>query len=705
MRLLPLLPALTLLLPACDRSEESTKPAYEGQSAHWNQQAVPISLQCAACHAKEFEDWAGSDHAWAWRQVDPALDSEPFHGQSYTAHGSKLSFRTARDGGLVIQDGESGKSFDVHSVLGRTPLVQYLVRGERGALHTPSAAWDTQKLEWFDMFADDERLSREGGASRRAGDWGHWLGRGMNWNSQCAWCHMTGFHKNYDEATDAYASSWTEPGVTCIQCHKLAAHPDASDGCMVAKGDRKLTPRQIHDNCATCHARREELDDAFCVGDSFDEHFRLELPLVRGIFWPNGMQRDEDYCETGLRLSRMGRTGVTCLDCHDPHTAQLRLPQEDNSLCLRCHGTGTEVNGVTAPVIDMATHSPCPAGSAGATCVECHMPKSPYMARDPRRDHSFNSPDPQLSLELGIPNACTMCHRDRDDAWAAAAVAKTYGPNPKMAAQRDRTRAVWAAQEGRGNAADLLRAYRAEEVPAWRATLLELLAREAEANQPDSPLYKDILAEARRAAQDENAMVRAAAARLLGAEAIGMIHDPSRLVRRAAAWPLVDSLVRMPDAADVVRELEATAKHQGDQPTGAMQLAVLADARGKLDEAELQYQRAISLDPHSTVPRIDYAVFLDREGRPVEALTQMLECAKRHPQDAEVQYRLALILAELRHYEPALLALDKAIRIEPGFLQARANRAELLRFLGRESEAREEMQRIEELRQAPTTPE
>jgi hypothetical protein len=41
----------------------------------------------------------------------------------------------------------------------------------------------------------------------------------MNWNSMCAHCHMTGYQKNYDAATDAYKSTWVEHGVGCIQCH------------------------------------------------------------------------------------------------------------------------------------------------------------------------------------------------------------------------------------------------------------------------------------------------------------------------------------------------------------------------------------------------------------------------------------------------------------------------------------------------------
>lgn len=680
-----LLPAVVLLAACNDQKEQK----YEGQSRHWNQQAVPLSLQCAACHAKEFEDWAGSDHAWAWRQIDPALDSEPFRGQSLTAHGSKLLFRTNRAGTMTLHDEESGQSFPVHSVLGRTPLVQYLVEGERGSFHTPSAAWDVTKREWFDMFEDDSRLSAEGNASRQLGDWGHWLGRGMNWNSQCAWCHMSGFRKNYDGKTDTYNSTWQEPGVTCIQCHKLAPAPDPEDGCMVAREDRTLTPKQIHDNCATCHARREEFDDSFTVGDAFDDHFRLELPTTEGIFWPNGMQRDEDYCETGLRHSRMGNTGVTCIECHDPHTAQLKLPQEDNSLCQRCHASGTEVNGVAAPIIDMATHTPCPQGSTGARCVECHMPISPYMARDPRRDHSFNSPDPLLSGELGIPNACVMCHTDKDNAWAAAAVEKTYGQEPKMARYRNRTRAVHAAMQGHGDLQALMAAYREEEVAAWRATLLELMAREA----PTA----EVLELARAAAKDPSAMVRAAAARVLGAEAVSLIHDPVKLVRRAAGWPLVDTLAQAPGAEDVMRELESTAMHQSDQPTGAMQLAILAEVRQDKAEAERQYRRAIQLDPVSYVARMDFAVFLAKEGRPVEALQQMLDCAKRHPQNAEVQYRLALILAELNQFQAALTALDKALALEPDFVRALYNRAQLLQFLNRPEEAARDLLRCREL--------
>lgn len=41
-----------------------------------------------------------------------------------------------------------------------------------------------------------------------------------------------------------------------------------------------------------------------------------------------------------------------------------------------------------------------------------------YMQVDPRRDHSFKVPRPDLTLSTGSPNACNACHQDNDAAWS-----------------------------------------------------------------------------------------------------------------------------------------------------------------------------------------------------------------------------------------------------------------------------------------------
>lgn len=654
---------MVCLFAACEEQTSTHEPLPGAATAVGQAvQAASLSARCAACHPKEYEQWQNSDHALALRRIDVSVDSEPFHGQRLAAHGSELTFSTDKTGTFHLQDAQTGRKFEVAYVLGRRPLVQYLVKAQDGGWHTPSAAWDVERHEWFDMFEADARLSQEGLAARAPGDWGHWLGRGMNWNSQCAWCHTSHFRKNYDMATNTFSSVWKEDGVSCIQCHKPANNA-AEDGCLVAPQDRKLTAEQMHDNCATCHARREELDEAFVVGKRFEDHFRLELPIMRGIFWPNGMQRDEVYCETGLRLSRMGAAGVTCLDCHDPHTAELKLPQEDNTLCMRCHAAGTPVNGTPTPVVNMATHTPCPPNSKGARCVECHMPESPYMARDPRRDHSFNSPDPQLSQELGIPNACTMCHAGMSNEHAARVVAQTY-PAQKMATVRERTRAVHAAQEGCGNPQSLLKVLAAETVPAWRATLLELLAQHAPTVQAKRVAAAD--------AAHPDPLVRAAVARVLGRDAGSLLRDPVKLVRREAAWPLLDVLAKNASYADLLEEQRLIALQRAEQPNGAMQLAEIATVQQHWQEAEKQYRRALTLDPASPVVYMDYAVFLAGRNRLPDALTLLQQAVVKLPDNADVHYYLGRVLYDMGRYADALPAFEKTVELSPNYADAPA---------------------------------
>ncbi|MGZ9112520.1 MAG: cytochrome c3 family protein [Rhodoplanes sp.] len=96
----------------------------------------------------------------------------------------------------------------------------------------------------------------------------------------------------------------------------------------------------------------------------------------------------------------MFAAGVTCSDCHDPHSAKLRYPGDDT--CLQCHSTEKYAN---------AKHAGHEAANPPLGCVSCHMPVRNYMVVDPRHDHSFRVPRPDLSAKLGTPNACNDLSR------------------------------------------------------------------------------------------------------------------------------------------------------------------------------------------------------------------------------------------------------------------------------------------------------
>jgi len=97
------------------------------------------------------------------------------------------------------------------------------------------------------------------------------------------------------------------------------------------------------------------------------------------------------------------------------------------------------------------------------------------MVIHPRRDHSLRIPRPDLSMKTGSPNACNLCHADKKAQWAVDAIAKWYGPGRRQ--EPDYGDAIWAGRTRQpGAAAGLVALARVGSAPnIVRATALELL--------------------------------------------------------------------------------------------------------------------------------------------------------------------------------------------------------------------------------------
>ena len=119
----------------------------------------------------------------------------------------------------------------------------------------------------------------------------------------------------------------------------------------------------------------------------------------------------------------MHAAGVTCSDCHNPHSGKPR--KTGNALCGQCHA---------AERFDTSSHHHHAPDSNGARCAACHMPTTTYMGIDARHDHSMRIPRPDRTVLLGTPNACNQCHTDKSAKWAVDAV-KGWYPSPKPGAQ------------------------------------------------------------------------------------------------------------------------------------------------------------------------------------------------------------------------------------------------------------------------------
>jgi predicted CXXCH cytochrome family protein len=691
------LACLILCLTACSDSSETQNAKVQSENARKDpRQIFPVSHDprelakfgpdtCIKCHEKAVNDWKTSHHAKANRPVSVKKDAAAFT-PTRRIEESGVTYEMAKVGNdfklRVYSEEQKTEEYDLVGVIGETPLRQYLALLPGGHLQTISATYDVINDQWVDVFAGQDRMP---------GEWGHWKGQGMNWNANCAYCHTTEYDKAYDFEHDVYKSTWIQQGIACAECHiGLEEHLLASQSGDYTSGLSRMNPVQTKENCQTCHSRRDQLTaDDFQLGDRYDDHFSLSLPDQAGLYYADGQILEEVYVHASFEMSRMGHAGVTCMDCHNPHTLERILPAENNMLCMRCHEAGVD----DAPIIEPLKHSFHSEGSTGNQCIECHMHQSVYMQVDWRADHGFHLPDPLMTQELGIPNACNQCHQDESIEWAVEHAENWYGEKLESSRQRARARAVSQAYAYDPAALPaLLELAKDEDIPAWLAVYTGLIANYL----PD----KSAEAHLQRVAEHESPLVRVRAANGLARSEAGggllldLLKDQSRSVRIAASRGLDTRNQEIVDPI-AAKEWAEYLNFNADRPQSLLIQANTA-AREKRPADTLKYvQRAIELD--SINPEIYHqtAILLSAAGLNNDARKQLFTGWELAPQNPNFPYSLGLLAAETGDLEAAANYLAEAVAIAPDFYRAWYNLSLAYSKLNRPEDAQRAMQKAQ----------
>ena len=580
----------------------------------------------------------------------------------------------------IIHEDDSVITYDLIGVIGYTPLRQYLAHLPGDKFQTISATYDVKEDRWIDVYAGEDRLP---------GEWGHWANQGMNWNANCAYCHTTEYKKNFDFESNSYHSTWTQQGLACAECHTgLEEHIAAAQDGDTTSGLSKLTTIQTEHNCATCHSRRDQLTpNTFLPGDDYHDHFSLSFPDQPNLYHHDGQILDEDFVYGSFQMSRMAHSGVSCKDCHNPHTLKMILPIENNLLCMRCHSGGVE----NAPVIQPLKHSFHSQDSTGNMCVNCHMSKTTYMQVDPRADHAFLSPDPLLTKELGIPNACNKCHTDESVDWAVEWSEQWYGETMANHPQRKRARVIAAAHNFDPSALPkLLALLKDEEVPGWRATYTGLLGNYLP-NQSVVNVLVPLL-------DDESPMVRSRAASTLGNAgevdaAIETLSDSSRSVRIAAARGLAaNQSITDPIAK---KDWNEYIEFNIDRPQSLLMLANQANRDGRSADTQKYVDRAILMDQLNPEMYHQSAILLSGAGLNKASTKMLYKGWELAPKNPSFPYSLGLLAAEQEDLESAVGFLEETVAIEPRFSRAWYNLSLAYGKLNRPEDAARAMQRAQ----------
>ena len=693
------------------------------------------SQACAKCHAGIQHQWADSLHR---KIMQPAISQSvkgDFAQSKIVLHSSTYLLQNQNGKYFITESDLTGKPWQhqVEYTLGDRRIQQYLTTLPDGRIVVLPSTWDIVRHTWVHTL--DIENPEEGGAN------------GIEiWNKLCYSCHVSGAQKNFDLEHVSYHTTWQDFGVNCERCHgpgsehvrvaAITAKPSADLRARIKEtivNPARLDPLRSSMICAECHSFRDVYADGFKAGENYNDFFlpvmQYRLPAQDSAYWLDGRPRWISNEAFGLWQSQCFlKGGATCLTCHSqPHDVDIahnpQLRPNDNAVCLKCHA---------AIAANISAHTHHAMKSSGSSCVECHMPAVVTSLRTQMRDHSISIPVPENTIRHDIPNACNLCHQDKDANWALQQMTGWYGLKSRQKLIR-RADAFAGAAQGDGTVVPELLQILSEpsEGPLIRANAAGYLG-----GFPDDPSAYDAVLQA---FSDPEPLVRSTAIFALRPRAAqratvapvlaSLLRDPVKTVQVGAAIALVAMGVRelpeqdQPWFENAKKLYRARAELDSDDAQQQFAAGRFFELSGDLDSAISAFRATLKLD--DSIPVQYYlAQALSQKGDiesargilkaipPNDAqypaaqrlLTQLETTEARNETSsngtpsasaADVKFREGQTLYQDGNYGGALNALDEALHLAPQAEwapKARIYRAVCLEKLSRFSEAEAAMQ-------------
>lgn len=614
---------------------------------------------CKKCHKTEFYEWKKSDHYMSMLPPNDSTVSGDFNNVTFKADGVTSRFFKKGNKFFINTEGNDGKNhdFEVKYTFGYKPLQQYLVEFPGGRMQVPRLSWDVNKKKWFNQYAGQKIPSH---------DWLHWTGNAQNWNTMCATCHSTNLNKNYDVKTDKYKTSYSIINVSCESCHGAGKqHIDYLNGVDYKLGkkvagsylnlNKNTNQTELINSCAPCHARISDISKTHLNSKEIMDSYIPQIPDSE-FFYADGQVKEEDYIYTSFLQSKMYAKGVSCINCHNPHTTKLKYV--GNQTCTQCHLTTK---------YDVPTHTFHPKGSSSASCVNCHMPGKLFMGNDYRHDHSFRVPRPDLSVKYGTPNACSNCHKDKSEKTLANAIVKWYGPKRKYHFAEDLIPGSKIDANSEKHLNNLIdNKFVPKIIKATASFYLGQIQTQASLNTLLARLKS-------KDAQNRYRALKSLASFSTSSwtDAVGpLLSDKVRAVRIAAA----DLYITLPEKSipekyvksfvDAKNELEESLLYQTDFSTGNI---MLADYYLKLEDyknAEKFYLRGLKKDSNMNYALLNLSVTYNLQGKNIQALQALKMAIKNDDKNERIYYNMALLYNEMGNKDFAEKNFSKAVELK-----------------------------------------
>ena len=664
--ILLLLPVLTITIFSCRQNKKANLQAEDGYSG---------SGSCRECHESFYELWAPSHHGLAMQPVTPEFIKNKIRLEQEAIFMEEAYYKAiAEDTVLYIQEkkGEETKEYPVLWALGGKNVYYFLTPWEGGRLQTLPLAFNVNTQKWYNNPESAIRHFPQAGENTAEDQALSWRDLQYTFNTSCYSCHVSQLSNNFDLASNTYETHWKEPGINCETCHGPSAEHvrvcrEAGEGNVPE--DLKIiitstfTPEQHNASCAPCHAKMRPITASYMPGDPYFDNYDL-ITLENTDFYPDGRDLGENYTMTGWHMNRCAQNSdMHCITCHTS-SGRYRFKSDDlieaNKACTSCHQEREE---------GYEEHTHHPVHETSPKCIDCHMPRTMFGHME-RSDHSFRPPMPAATLAFKSPNACNLCHEDKDAKWANREV-KNWHENDY---QKETLYIGGLINDARNNEwgklDEMLEAIRSNKFgEIYTTSLIRLLV-----NCEDDKKWGTLI----KALELESPLSRSAAATsLMGhqheevKQALFMAaKDKYRLVRLAAAtslttFPQNEFTTEQAELfSQVNAEYEESLVSRPDSWSAHYNLGNHYQNQGKTAEALASYENSIKLYPEAVLPLINSSFLYAIQGQQNKAVQNLQTALKVDSLNVAANLNYGLLMAELQNMPEAEKAMRNVLKVD-----------------------------------------
>jgi len=441
-------------LAATDGPDQEPESAQESIHAGGPAPRYAGSQSCQSCHPREYSGWQNTGHAKMFRAYKFENVFGDFNNATYADETGKVVARFTHD--------ETQHYFDIMDIYGKWHRYRvdytigakwqqtYAIRLPDGEIQVMPLQYNRDQKRWsaFWKMIDAPKSERAQVTNFPK------LGPETAYLAHCGPCHTSQLRATTTKSPEPKDLAIAEPGINCEMCHGPSGDHEAS--MRLAKPGYKpplklqvefgkVSSQDYVAICGQCHLQSMVLTmgpegevNYRHFSDTFYMHYRSRPygEFALRAFYKDGRFRVVSFIVESFFRSKCYQEGhAHCGHCHDFHPSErsniraLKFLDNPDQMCLQCHPE-------YAARLEAHTHHA--AKSEGSRCAACHMPKIMNSVMFKTMTHQLDDiPNAEMTARYGqenSPNACLICHKDKDIAWLKAELGKWNGGDGRILA-------------------------------------------------------------------------------------------------------------------------------------------------------------------------------------------------------------------------------------------------------------------------------